>query len=689
MRSTLRPLFALALAVSLAACDRSEDPEGPRVTVLFTTDEHSHLFAAAPELDDFDVETGTIKTTIGTGTLEGGIARRATILEAERAGAAARGSEAVTFSSGDYSQGALSGAAHLMTAPDLVAMKRLGYDAVAIGNHEFDVGPAGLAQSIDATLGEVPPLVLTNAIFSAASAGDDALAAKYGTAGQAIAPYRVLTLPSGRKVGVVAVVGVSAGTDAGPGAAPVSFWDATAADPMAAIVASVQPIVTSLRAEHGASAVIVLGHGGIGPKLTTAGTIEPGDDEKLAMGLSGVDLVVSGHSHSQGVRAVVGADGRQVPIVQAPPYGGAVGRVDLVFDGDRPVLDPEQTAFIRVDDRTAPTTDPTITGTEGLLYSTIDTLETVFLPGTLTTILGSAPTLVNRGDLYYRQIGKTSFDVRGLGGGESNALNLDTDAMLATVNALGLPTEVALQNYGSIRSDIPQGATGAISFADVYRVVPNGIDPTTYPPTPGFPLVRVGLFTLALRAALEGTLLYSAVDGDYFLGVSGLEVVYDKSRTPWNQNPFSPGWITSIALVDGAGIETKIYDVTESHSWDIPDPIIPGGVTNLPTNFVVNPLTPRTAVTTYYVAAFASAFEVPLMKPDMTPFTSLAETVVTWDGTNRVKDHQALGRYVYSLCCSSPPCTADTFASLPPRYDESTAEGAVPRRIVCDGPACP
>jgi hypothetical protein len=44
---------------------------------------------------------------------------------------------------------------------------------------------------------------------------------------------------------------------------------------------------------------------------------------------------------------------------------------------------------------------------------------------------------------------------------------------------------------------------------------------------------------------------------------------------------------------------------------------------------------------------------------------------------------------VYSLCCSSPPCTADTFASLPPRYDESTAEGAVPRRIVCDGPACP
>lgn len=701
MRSVTRQLLTAALALSLAACNGSHEPKGPRVTVLFTTDEHSHLFAVAPEIDDFDVATGGIKTTVGKeGKLKGGIARRATILAVERNAAAARGSEGtLTFSAGDYSQGSLSGAAHLMTAPDLVALKRLGYDAVAIGNHEFDVGPLGLAVSIQQAGADVPPLVLTNAVFSSTDPGDDQLALAYGPT-SAIAPYRVITLQSGRKIGVVAVMGVGAGTDA-VGASPLRFWDTDSKDPaarMASIIGIVQPVVNALRTDHGASAVIVLGHGGIGPKFTTAGGVEPGDDEKLAMGLSGVDLVVSGHSHSQGTRAVVGADGRHVPVVQTFPYGDAVGRVDLVFDGDRPVLDPEQIAYVPVDDRTAPTTDAAIVGDTGPLLHTIDVLETLFLPGTLTTVLGAAPTHTARGDLYYKQIGKTDFDIRGLGGGESNAMNLDTDAMLDTMADLGLPTEVALQNYGSIRADLPKGDSGALSFADLYRVVPNGIDPTVASPTPGLPLVRVGLWTFALRAALEGTLLYSVVDGDYFLGGSGIKVRYDTSRPKWDQNPFAPGWITSISLVASNGTETTIYDVGQTNSYFIPYPIWPvaPGAT-IPTNYVVNPMDVRTVVSTYFVAAFADAFSIPLLSPAGVPITAaqLPSMVVTWDATAggpRVKDHQSLARYVYGLSCptASRPCDAGTFTSLPARYDASAAEGHVPRRIVdCTGGLCP
>ncbi|HSN13498.1 MAG TPA: hypothetical protein VLT61_02635, partial [Anaeromyxobacteraceae bacterium] len=240
MRSIARSLLAAAVAVSLASCHKSHDPEGPRVTVLFTTDEHSHLFAVAPEVDDFDLATGTIKTSAGTGKLRGGIARRATILDAQRAAAAGRGSEGtLTLSAGDYSQGSLSGAAHLMTAPDLVALNLLKYDAVAVGNHEFDVGSGGLAMSIGKAGAKLPPLVLTNVIFSPGNASSDALQSVYGTA-NAIAPYRVIPLPSGRKIGVVAWMGVDAGTSAA-GAAPVRFWSASATDPLADIAAQVQP----------------------------------------------------------------------------------------------------------------------------------------------------------------------------------------------------------------------------------------------------------------------------------------------------------------------------------------------------------------------------------------------------------------------------------------------------------------
>jgi len=61
---------------------------------------------------------------------------------------------------------------------------------------------------------------------------------------------------------------------------------------------------------------------------------------------------------------------------------------------------------------------------------------------------------------------------------------------------------------------------------------------------------------------------------------------------------------------------------------------------------------------------------------------SVMEGVLVGPGGFHWKDHQALALYVGQACQANG-------GTLPTLYDESTAEGAVPRRVTCAGPVCP
>jgi 5'-nucleotidase/UDP-sugar diphosphatase len=537
MRSKLYWLLSTAaLGIAAVSCSDDDDVVERRLVVLFTTDEHSQLFAAAPEKDDFP-----LASTAGTGALEGGVARRMTILAAEREAARARSADVITLSAGDFSQGSLASAAWLATSPELVMMKRMGYDAVALGNHEFDLGPGALAQAIASAGDAAPPLVITNVNFDPDDARDDGLAALYGP-DKAIAPYRVVTTASGLRVGIVASMGVAAGTVAGS-APPVTFWSGDTNEArFASVATAIFAAAKHLREVEHVDTVILLGHGGIGA------TPETGEDELLAQKVLGIDLVVSGHTHrSTPAPRMIAAYGREIPVVQAAAYGREVGRVELVFRDDSavPTLDAARTAFLPVDDRTLPTDDAAFV--QELYALTMGFLESgipgdpgpSFLEATLSRVLGTteADDPEQLGDLWFKPLGKTSFDVIGLAPGETNAMNLDADSMLAAANGFA-PTVAALQASGPIRGDLLVGATQEITFADVYRVVPLGGDPTAgtdLNAIPGYPLVRVLVPTAALRAAIEGTLQQSMLDGDFFVGASGLVVRYDLTRAPYDQ----------------------------------------------------------------------------------------------------------------------------------------------------------
>jgi len=683
-----RAIAPLLLAVfALTGCPK--DPKEHRVAVLFTTDEHSHVFGIAPEVDDWPLATAA-----GTGALVGGMARRATLISQQRAAM----SDTVVLSSGDATQGTLATVPFATANFDMQLMKAMGYDAVALGNHEFDQSPALLAMAVTAASANggmgAPQLVLTNIKFSAGSGSDDTLAALYGP-GKAIAPSHVITTPGGLKVGVVAAMGTAAASVAAPFAAPVTFTDGlppssstnalVAAAALDTIVAQLQPVVNALRSESKVDVVILLSHGGVAEGSSS------NEDEVLAAKLTGLDLVLSGHSHApaQPARYILDPSGHKVALLQTSPYGKELGRAELVWlDGDRPRLDtdPSRTKYILVGEAVVPTTNPAVVGLINTLVGALEVGPAApsFLTSTLTAVTGAAPTRTSAGSLYFFPLGHTTFPVHGLGTGESNMLNLDTDATLAAANAFGgtggtpSPTQVALQARGAMRANIAPGKTGVLSFADLYRVAPLGVDPASG--TPGYPILRFKLSPAELRGALEGTLLMALQDPDFYVSPAGLKVTYDRSRAMWDQtNPGGLGWITRMATVDGSGVESPFYDVSLTAGGWLVDP--------------TNPATFISIAASYQLAAFASTLGIKPRNPTTFAQVDAADLGTLYvrypcagPGTcPPVKDHQALASYVYAI-------SGFPGVDLPARYDASTGPlgpGAVPRRMVCVGADCP
>jgi 2',3'-cyclic-nucleotide 2'-phosphodiesterase (5'-nucleotidase family) len=653
-----------------------------RLAVLFTTDEHSHVFAAAPEVDDFP-----LPTTAGSGSLKGGVARRATLLANERAAGALRGVETITVSAGDSNQGTLAAVLLTQTNPDLALEKLLRYDAIAIGNHDFELGLPALAAAIvaapPAPPAPIPPLpatatpyVLTNVTFDAVSTADDAVAALYGEkgAGKPIERARVITTAGGLKVGIVAALGRGAASSSAL-AAPITFTsginplDPTkAAAALDAIALQLQTAIDDLRSTDAVDAVVLLGHGGIGvtPAL-------PGDDELLAAKLKGVDLVVSGHTHlaPDAVRYVADLDGRQVPIMQPAPYGSEVGRAELVIHAaGRPTLDAgaNRTRFIAADDRILPSQDPTLLYVLATVVGGLESVDVAalggmtFLEANLSVITGGlvADDPAVLGDLYYYGLGSTTYDLIGLGTGETNGSDLDTDAMLAAADALVTTAEpkIALQNRGAIRGDLVAGKTGALSFADVYRVVPNGGDPVEG--SPGYPLVHVYISVLEVIGALDQTAKKAVEDGDFFLVPAGLKYEYDTNPARPIGTPGS--WIKRVARTDAAGAETQVlYDETLTPPLRVPT------TTLIPT------------VATLYTASFAQFAGVNLRDSAGNVIADPTTAILKRGNGSHVKDYQALAKYVRDQCIANT--AAPGF--LPARYGDP-----VPRRALCTGPLC-
>jgi 5'-nucleotidase / UDP-sugar diphosphatase len=670
---------ALSLILAGAACSAdasgsSEDEvvRDRHVIVLFTSDEHSHLFALGPELDDFP-----LATTPQEGQLVGGLARRAAVIARLRKEAAYAGKDSLLVSAGDNQMGCLPHLAFESASIDYGTMKSLGYDATTFGNHEFDFGPGALARSISAaTAGNgLPPIIASNIHFSASDPADDALAALYSEDAaddKPIHPYRVIRTAHGIKVGLLGFVGINAAHVA-PNKTPVAFsapvnpqTDGDIATHLPRLYADLQPVVDKLRNEEHVDLVVALSHAGVQDSTTEAGILA-GEDTQICQNVRGIDLIVSGHAHDEDPRPMKMTNKetqRPCLVLNGGSFGKEVGRVDFTIpyrSSDGVTWDERTQGLVPVDSKVVP--DRVIASKMNGFVAQIESAGNKSGGSVLASLLSHAleTSVVDDrdaiGELYFKPLARTTFDVT-----EDRPLTwLSADAMLAQADALrssGLPgTDVGIESAGNIRASILRGKTGVIAAADAFNVVPLGRSPVDG--TTGYPLVRGNLTRLELRAVLELALAFGAVNTDYALGAAGIKVDFDLTRpivaTPADLFDPSKGRVMRIAL------DSNHADGFEQYDRVIYDRAMPvGGDTSL-----------VSVVTSSYIAQFAADAGVSL-RNDVGQPLAIADAILKRNDASEVKQVEAFMRYLHAGS-----------GSLSSVYDSKS--GSFTKRWICRG----
>ncbi len=440
-------LALLAVAALAAGAVLAQDDETFELTIIHTNDEHAQ----------HDPNSAG----------DGGIARQAAVIAQIRAAV----DNAILVDGGDRFTGSLYHQQY-RGQDNAQLMNLLGYQAMTPGNHEFDDGPDTLAAFIDALNF---PVVSANITV----AEGNPLEGK-------MVPYAILDV-NGQQIGVIGLTTAETPILSSPGEG-VTFSDAYAAD--------VQAVADELTAQ-GVNKIVLLTHLGYGI------------DVELASQISGVDVIVGGHSHTLLGNAYTAAEypypaeatsatGEPVVIVQA---GGGntlyLGRLDAEFDGAGLLTGwGGDTIFMS----RFITPDPEIEALLTELAAPIEELKA-------TAVGESAVFLV--GD---RAVCRAT---------ECNLGNLITDAMRAETGA-----QLAITNGGGIRSNIPVGvetpadvaldAAQTVTLGDVLTVLPFGNLVSTF-----------SLSGADVLAALENGVSRIEDGAGRFPQVSGMRYTFD------------------------------------------------------------------------------------------------------------------------------------------------------------------
>ena len=487
-------LLSVAITPAMAAAPQMQAVEAEvaapgqafDLTILHTNDVHGHV-------DQYNRNGARCSAADETnGLCIAGDSRLQTLVEEIRAAE----DNVLLVDAGDQFQGTLF---YGLFKADVITdtMNALGYDAMTIGNHEFDDGPAELARLID---GADFPVVSANIDASA----EPTLAGK-------IAPSTVIT-KGGEPIGIVGVTTPDTEYISSPGP-NVDFEDP---------VTSVQAAVDTLTG-MGVDKIVVLSHLGYD------------EDLALAAAVSDVDVIVGGHSHtfvytpttplffyepqypqySELVPAgpyptvVSSLDSEPVLVVTAFQWGTFLGRLDVGFDATGLVTSYGGNPIYLDRDTAKSTTMETILdkyrpALEGLIATEVGT-TTVDLPITV-------------GGARICRIGECLMG------------DLVADAMLWKVNEVEGDYQIAFQNGGGLRAPI---MAGAVSMGDVIETLPFGNAIATFELTG----------THVIAALENGVSKYPAQDGR-FPQVSGMRYTFDASQPAGSR-------ITSVEVMSG------------------------------------------------------------------------------------------------------------------------------------------
>lgn len=497
-------LLAVLCVLPVGAVAEGCTQETNVTTILFTHDLHSHF----------------LPQSTAEGGESGGYARLKTVIDGERA----MNPDALLVDGGDFSIGSLIQTLYTTQAAELRTMGAMGYDAVTIGNHEFDHKGTGFAEMLNSAkaaqqaavelllvdarpledmdaykerFGPVTPVLPTLLEANYAPADDNPDRAFIRSAMENYGVTDCMTLERGGVTyGLFGLMGVDSDE-----CAPTSGFTRTDAAKAA------KRCVETLKGE-GAEIIVCMSHSGTGDSLASS------EDEELAKAVDGIDVIVSGHTHSTLAEPLVVND---TYIVSSGPYCQNLGSLTFSWDdgGEKRLLDYR---LIPIDETVAE--NPEIAG---FVEQWKDMVGETYL--------------ARYGLTYDEVLTHSDYDLNTPASAvqENNGLGtLVSDAFLwadRTLNAAyaDSPHTVSVTADGVLRANLPAGdLTAAMAFDVLSMGV--GEDGTS-----GFPLVAVYLTGKELKAAMEVDASVTPIMPAAQLYMSGAKYAFNTKRMFFNR----------------------------------------------------------------------------------------------------------------------------------------------------------
>lgn len=547
---TIIAVIAMVLTM-LAAVPASAGPnkDTPKVdfwlTILHNNDGESQVIDAGAGLEDF-----------------GGAARFKTLVDDLKRDAVngpwtQRGAKrgVVMLSSGDNFLAGPEFNASLTAGVfyDAIAMELIGYDAVALGNHDFDFGPDVLAEFLGQYM-DPPPYVSANLDFS----GEPSLQA-FVDAG-VIAPATIIR-ERGELIGVIGLETPNLPFISSP-------RNVLVGDALAEIVNTQVDMLES----RGVDKIILTSHL---QSIT--------NEVELAKALDGVDVIIAGGGDEllanpddlllpgdagsvfgEYPQIAFDMDGDTVPVVTTSGDYRYLGKLVVGFDraGELIVVDEHRSGAVRVATGTCNDTvpcDDTVMPDPTMQSMVVDPLVEA-LDALATNVIATSEVALDGRRGAVDAAGNVT--TPGVRNSETNEGNLIADSLLwqatQVASAFGVDTpQVALQNGGGIRNNsiIP---AGPLTELNTFEMVP----------FPNFVTVVEDVPRAQFKEIMENAFSAFEAGGGRFAQIAGFEVTWDPNGTAQvldgDGNVVTPG--------------TRVVDVTLDNDGGTPIVVVNGGV---------------------------------------------------------------------------------------------------------------
>ena len=395
------------LAASIIALSSGSALADYELNILHINDLHSRIEA----INKFDSTCSAEEE--GKGECFGGVARLKAAIDAQRQ--ALSGKNVLLLNAGDNFQGSLFYTTY-KGAVEAEFLNLMKFDAMTVGNHEFDDSEDGLAAFLDKVQF---PVVTANVAAGASS-----------KLGDRIKPFIVLD-QGGQKIGIVGAVANDTAELSSPGPNVLIGDD----------VADITAAIGELK-KQGVNKIIALTHVGYPRDLAAIAKIPD------------VDVVVGGHTNTflsntsdkaEGPypTLVDNPGGYKVPVVQAGAYTKYLGDLKVVFD-DAGVVKEASGEPILIDSKIKP--DEAVLARIKELSGPIEALKNKIVAESSAPIDGS------------REVCRAAECAMG---------NLVTDAILDRTKDQGIT--IAITNGGGLRASIDGGP---VSMGEVISVLP-------------------------------------------------------------------------------------------------------------------------------------------------------------------------------------------------------------------------